>query len=158
VRGILLAIDDSECSLRAIEYCGRQFSGLPGLSLVLLHVLPNLPPRFWDPGHLLDRQEQEGRKKIVEGWIEHQKTIIEPMFQAAISALTKWGIEAEGISTKTVYDSTDIAASILEQARDGQYLTLVLGRCSSGRGGFSMGSTTSRIINRALGLAICVVD
>lgn len=159
MRNILVAVDGSECSFRAVEYCAFQFNGLSDLSIVLFHVLPNLPPRFWDPGHILDSAEQEGRRQIVENWIDAQKAATEPIFQSALAMLTGRGIEPDRIRAKTVYDSTDVAGSILEEAKSGQYLTLVLGRTGSSRtGGFSMGSTTSRIFNRGAGIAVCVVE
>jgi nucleotide-binding universal stress UspA family protein len=159
MRNILVAVDGSECSFRAVEYCGRQFSGLADLSIVLFHVMPNLPPWFWDQGHIPDEGESEGRREIVERWIGDQKRVIEPMFQSAIDMLVERGIEADRISTKTIYDSTDAAGSIVEEASVGWYLTLVIGRCGSSRvGGFFTGSTTARIINRGAGLAICVVE
>jgi nucleotide-binding universal stress UspA family protein len=159
VRNVLVAVDGSEPSFRAVEYCARQFGGLSDLSITLLHVLPNLPPRFWDPGHILDSGEQEGRRQIVESWIEEQKAATEPMFQAALAVLTRYGIEPDRIRAKTVYDSTDVAGSIIEEVEKGQYLTLILGRKGSSRtGGFSMGSTTSRILNRGAKVAVSVVE
>ena len=126
MRSVLLALDGSECSFRAVDYCGYQFSGLADLSLVLFHVMSNLPPWFWDPGHLPDDREREGRKEIAEKWIEEQKQAIEPVFQSAVDRLTELGIVPERVRRKTIYDSTDVAGSILEEAKDGRYLTLVL--------------------------------
>ena len=62
MRKILLAIDGSACSSRAVAYCGKQFAGVPDLSVALLHVLPNLPAQFWDDGHILSEQEKEARE------------------------------------------------------------------------------------------------
>ena len=159
MRRILVAIDGSECASRAIEYCGKQFSGLADLSFTLFHVLPNLPPRFWDDGHILNQEEREARQRVINKWLENQKLATEPMFRNAIELLEQKGIQPERIETKTIYDSTDVAKSILEEARDGGYLTLVLGRCGFSRvGEVFLGSTTSRIINQGAGLAICVVE
>ncbi len=159
MRKVLVGIDGSECGFRAVEYCGRQFSGLDDLSIVLLHVMPNLPPRFWDPGHIFSGEELKGRAELMEKWLESQKQAVEPMFQTAVAILDRRGIEADRIRTKAIYDSTDVAESMLEEARTGQYLTLVIGRCASPRAGeFFLGSTTSRIINRGAGLAVCVVE
>ncbi len=159
MRKILVAIDGSECASRAIEYCGKQFSGMSDLSLILFHVLPNIPPRFWDDGHILTKEEKEARLGVVNKWLENQKLATEPMFRGAIEVLTRGGIHPDRIETKTIYDSTDAAASILEEARDGGYLTLVLGRCGfSWIGERLLGSTTSRIIQQGAGLAICVVE
>ena len=159
MRKILLAIDSSPCSSRAVAYCGKQFAGLPDLSVALFHVLPNLPPRFWDDGHILSEQEKEAREKVVARWLENRKLAAEPMFRAAMEELEQSGIRPEQMERKIIYDSTDVTTSILEEARDGGYLTLVLGRCGpSGVGERLLGSTTSRIIQQGAGLAICVVE
>ena len=47
---MLIAIDGSNCSLRAIEYAGRQFSGVSDLQITLIHVLPYPPAPLWDEG------------------------------------------------------------------------------------------------------------
>ena len=159
MRRILVAIDGPEGASRAIEYCGKQFSGLVDLSLTLFHVLPNLPPRLWDDGHILNQEEREARQRVVNTWLENRKLLTEPMFRNAIELLKQKGIHPEQIETKTIEDSTDVTTSILEEARNGGYLTLVLGRCDFSRvREFFLGSTTSRIINQGAGLAICVVE
>lgn len=159
MRRILVAIDGSGCASRAIKYCGEQFSGMTDLSLTLLHVLPNLPPRFWDDGHLLSKEEKEARQAVVAKWLANQKLATEPMLQGAVKDLTQRGIHPEQIETRIIYDSSDAATSILEEAKEGGYLTLVLGRCGFSRiGERLMGSTTSRIIQEGAGLAICIVE
>ena len=129
------------------------------LSLTLFHVLPNLPPRFWDDGHLLSSEEKEARHQVVSRWIENRKVALEPMFRSATEDLTQRGVHPDQIETKVIYDSADAATSILEEAMDGGYLTLVLGRCGFSRlGERLLGSTTSKIIQRGAGQAICVVE
>ena len=159
MRKILVAIDGSEGASRAVGYCGKQFSGMSDLSLTLFHVLPNLPIQFWEEGHILTGKENEARQGLMDKWLRNQKLAMEPMFQSAIETLTRAGIDRERIETKTVYDSTNEATSILEEARDGGYLTLVLGRYGlSWIDEHVLGSVTGRIIHRGAGLAICVVE
>ncbi|MGD0663418.1 MAG: universal stress protein [Syntrophorhabdales bacterium] len=159
MRRILVAIDGSKHSSRVIEYCGKQFSGMSDLSLTLFHVLPNLPARFWEEGHLLTKREMTARRVVADKWLINEKLATEPMFQSAIETLTRAGIPQEQIETKTIPDSTNEVTSILEEARDGGYLTLVLGRYGlSWVDEHVLGSTTIRIIHRGAGLAICVVE
>jgi nucleotide-binding universal stress UspA family protein len=159
MRRILVAIDGSKHSSRVIEYCGKQFSGMIDLSLTLFHVLPNLPPRFWDDGHILTKKEKDARQEVVDKWLENRKLATEPMLSNAIEGLTQAGIHREQIETKTIPDSTNEVTSILEEARDGGYLTLVMGRYGlSWIDEHVLGSTTGKIIHRGAGLAICVVE
>ena len=160
MRKILVAITGSDKRVsRTVEYCGKQFSGMSDLSLTLLHVLPNLPPSFWNDGHILTKEERRARQGVVDKWLENQRLATEPMFQSAIEILTREDIKPEQIETKIIYDSTDPATSILEEAKDGGYLTLVLGRSHTSRvGELLLGSTTIKIIHRGAGLAICLVE
>jgi nucleotide-binding universal stress UspA family protein len=159
MRRILVAIDGSKHSFRVIEYCGKQFSGMSDLSLTLFHVLPNLPTRFWDDGHILTKKEKEARQRVVNKWMENQKLATEPMLRDAMEGLTRACIPQEQIETKTIPHSTNEVTSILEEARDGGYLTLVLGRYGlSWIDEHVLGSTTGKIIHRGAGLAICVVE
>ena len=159
MRKILVAITGSKRSLKTIEYCGRQFSGMSDLSLTLLHVLPGVPALFWDDGHILSEGEKAERRRVVEKWLENKKLATQPMFRSAMEILTKEGIKPEQIETKTIDDAADPATGILEEARNGGYLTLVIGRSASSRvAELLLGNTTISIIHRGAGLAICVVE
>lgn len=159
MRDLLVAFDGSECAFTAVDYVGKQFSGLKDIKITLFYVLPNLPPYFWDDGHILSPSEREERKRVVEKWLSNQGLKMEPLFAKARQMLLDRGINANQIETKTKSDVADVAESILEEARTGEYFTLVVGRCGfSHRDKLFTGSTTTSIINRGAGLAICVVE
>jgi nucleotide-binding universal stress UspA family protein len=159
MKKMLLAVDGSESSLRAVEYAGNQFSGLSDILITLLHVLPYPPAPLWDDGHIPTREEKEERQRGIEGWLAGQRAKSEPMFDKVINILTRHGIALKQIEKKTISDSIDIADSILEEARDGGYQTLVLGRRGlSPVKKFLMGSVTAKIITHGAGVAVCVVE
>ncbi len=159
MRNLLVAIDGSECAFNAVDYVGRQFSGINDLNITLLHVLPYPPAPLWDDGHILSREEKESREKVITTWLNNQKSKVEPIFKKATDILTGEGLKQHQIKTKSISDSIDIAGSILEEARDGGYQTLVLGRCGlSPSKKFLMGSITTKIVNHGAGIAICVVE
>lgn len=159
MRNLLVAFDGSECGFSAVDYVGMQFSGMSDIKVTLFHVLPNLPPYFWDDGHILSQGEREERKKVVEKWLSNQRLRMEPLFVKARQMLLDRGMSADQVETKTKSDVANVAESILEEARTGGYLTLVVGRCGfSHKERYFTGSTTTAIINRGAGLAICVVE
>jgi nucleotide-binding universal stress UspA family protein len=159
VNRMLIAIDGSECSKGAVEYVGRQFSSNRDLRISLLHVLPYPPAPFWDDGHILSEGEKTLRNQVIEKWLANQRAKLDPLFKEAVELLISLGIKPEQIEKKSISDSTDVAESILEEARDGGYQTLVLGRCGlSASKRFLMGSVTTKIINHGAGIAICVVE
>ena len=156
---MLVAIDGSQCSMRAVDYAGRQFSGNRDLRVTLLHVLPYPPAPFWDDGHILSEQEKAARNSVIEKWLVNQRAKLEPLFKEAVELLIGQGIGPEQIEKKSISDSTDVAESILEEARDGGYQTLILGRCGlSASKRFLMGSVTTKIVNNGSGIAICIVE
>ena len=159
MKKILVAVDGSEGSVGAVEYVGSQYSGMTDLQITLLHVLPYPPAPLWDDGHIPDREEKTERDKAIDRWLLHQRVKAESIFSKAIETLTVRNIAPDKIMKKTISDSTDVADSILEQARDGGYQTLVVGRRGLSRvSRVFMGSVTTKIINHGAGVAVCVVE
>jgi nucleotide-binding universal stress UspA family protein len=159
MKKMLIAIDDSPNASRAVEYVAQQFAGTGDLEIGLVHVLPNLPAIFWDEGHILSTEEKLDRKKVVDKWLAGQKVRMEPVFKKAIDALTSKGIDRRQITMKSLSDSTDVAESILEEAKDGGYQTIVVARRGIVSGNhLLMGSVTSKIITLGSGVAVTIVE
>ncbi len=159
MKKMLIAIDDSPNASRAVEYVAQQFAGTGDLEIELVHVLPNLPAIFWDEGHILSTEEKQDRKKVVDKWLVDRKAKMAPVFKKAIAALTGRGLSAGQITTKSLSDSTDVAESILEEAKDGGYQTIVMGRrgIASGKNPL-IGSITGKIVSQGSGVAITIVE
>ncbi len=153
MKKMLIALDDTASAMRAVEYAGRQFAGIGDLEIALVHVLPNLPALFWDEGHILSDEEKKERKKVVEKWIASQKAKMEPVFRKASEILWKAGMT---VHQKFISDSLDVSQSILEEAKDGAYQTLVVGRCNH-PARHLLGSVSGKIVSHGSGLAVAVV-
>ena len=159
MKKMLIAIDDSLNATKAVEYVAQQFAGAGDLEIELVYVLPNLPAMFWDEGHILSEEEKQDRKKVVDKWIADRKAKMAPLFKKFIDALANKGIKPQQITTKSVSDSTDVAESILEEAKDGGYQTIVVGRRSSASGKHPLiGSVSSKIIAQGSGVAVTIVE
>ncbi|MEW6587103.1 MAG: universal stress protein [Nitrospirota bacterium] len=156
---ILVAIEDSEGSLRAVDFTGEYFSRLPDVQVTLFHVLQNMPAEFWDDGHFLSDEERRKREEVVEKWIANRRAIIEPFFQKAVKLLVEKGMKSDRIMTKAVSITDDPADGILSEAADGSHHVLVLARhrYSKAKRVF-MGSVTGRVVDRAAGITVCVVE
>jgi nucleotide-binding universal stress UspA family protein len=155
---ILIAVDGSDSSMKAVRYAGRQFMWKEDMNVTILHVLPYPPAPLWDDGHIPEGAEKEARDKAIERWLQNERRKFELFFTTAVEALAGAGVAAERIETRTISDSTDAAASILEAARDGGYETLVLGRRGlSASKRFLLGSVTSKIVDHCSGITLCVV-
>lgn len=73
MKKILIAIDNSAGSLKALDYVGRQFSRRKDVQITLYHVLLGEPPEFWDDGHILTEEEKKARKDVIEKWSANKK-------------------------------------------------------------------------------------
>lgn len=157
MKKMLIALDDSTAAMRAVEYAGRQFGGNGDIEVGLVHVLPNLPAIFWDEGHILSEEEKKDRKKVVDKWIADRKAKMEPVFRRASEVLAKSGIKAGQVRAKSISDSTDVALSILEEAKDAGYQTIIVGRCDRSSKHL-LGSVSGKIVNLGAGVAVIVVE
>lgn len=156
-RNVLIAFDGTESAFKAVEYVGAQFSGLTDMMITLFYVVPNIPPQFWDDGHILTQQEKEERQGVIDKWFENQKKVMEPYFEKARERLADHFHFGSGqVEGKMKSDVTSIAEAILEETRSGRYRTLVLGR----RGGLPVlaGGLSTDVLHKGAGLAVCVVE
>lgn len=156
-RNILIAFDGTESAFKAVEYVGAQFSGLTDMRITLFYVVPNIPPQFWDDGHILTPQEKQERQGVIDKWFENQKKVMEPYFEKARERLVDYfHFDAKQVEGKMKSDVTSVAEAIVEETRSGEYRTLILGR----RGGLPVlaGGLSTDVLHRGAGLAVCIVE
>jgi nucleotide-binding universal stress UspA family protein len=159
MKKILIAVDGSESSFKAVAYASVQFAGISDLHITLFHVLQGLPPEFWDAGHIFSDAENVAKKKLVDKWLANQKQQFEPDMQKAREMLTRQGIKPEQIDITYVCEPIAMVPEcILAEAQKGSYQTLVIGRCGKHHvKHLLLGDTASNVVNYGTGLAICVV-
>ena len=159
MRKMLIGIHDKNCSLRAVSYVMKQYPKGQDLDVTFVHVLPNLPAMYWDDGHLLNSREKQERKKVVDTLTARQREYIEPIIEGAMGELVKKGFARERVRMKFVLGSADVADSLLDEAAAMKCDTVVIGRCGIADGKHLIaGGTVSKLIHKAVGLAICVVQ
>lgn len=160
MKKILVAIDESENALKAVDFSGRLFSGMGDVQITLFHILPDFPPAFWDDGHILNAAEKAARQEVIGKWQSNQQLKLEPIFKKATERLENSGFNKNQITTKSVVETLDVVADcILEEARTGGYQMLVMGRHGySKTKRLIMGSVTNAVISHGSGLAVCIVE
>jgi nucleotide-binding universal stress UspA family protein len=160
MKKILVAIDESEYALKAVDFAATLLGGSGDVQITLFHVLPDIPPMFWDDGHILDEQERASRDQVIGKWKENQQLKLGPIFNKATELLEKRGVKKDRIETKSQVESLDIVADcIVKEARAGGYQMLVMGRHGySKTKRLIMGSVTNMVITNGAGLAVCVVE
>jgi nucleotide-binding universal stress UspA family protein len=114
---ILVAVDEMESSLLAVEYVGQVTSGLKTVSICLLHVYPEPPPDFFVKGGLIEEYQSQ---RIARA---------ERIFQRGLEILVSGGIKREAIYCTThMAEGKTISHTVLEVQRSGDFGTVVTGK------------------------------
>ena len=144
---ILLAVDGSENSRRAVDYVGS-IAAETKAEFTLFHVVRRFS--FLDDYTLQDHE--------VEGFWEEVKKDIPRMFRFYKTNLERAGVDGARISTRANLDSDSRAIDILQEAREGNYGTIVMGRRGLSKvRQFLMGRVSNKVLQRAEKFAVWLV-
>jgi nucleotide-binding universal stress UspA family protein len=131
---ILLAIEDSEASMKAVAYVAEMVRGNEAIHICLFHALPPIPPRLLEFGGTEDPQKEQTLqtelKSVQTEWIEKAKNAVQPSIMRARAILQDHSISESQISTHfshTVH-KLDIVREILNAAKQSHCGTVVVGR------------------------------
>ena len=144
---ILLAADSSESSMRAAEHLSFMAGQSPDVRITLFHVVieGSAPGAFIVDGFTDDFVMEEDRH-----YIEDFHARARQMFKDA-------GISEDRIEIKEVWRSGNVGSAIVEEAKKGDYGTVVVGRQGVNRA-FFMGSVSKYVLNRTEGRTLWVVS
>ncbi len=154
-KNILIAFDDSENSMRAVEAVSVSFtkdhkvtifSVIPDTLSVCSMYSPELVPYF---------KEQQGLFCAME---EKNKELLKTAQERAKDRLVKQGFLPENIRLKIEPIQKGVARDIAHEAQSG-YSTVVLGRRGlSGIKEFFLGSVSQKVVNLSKNISVLVVD
>jgi nucleotide-binding universal stress UspA family protein len=146
---ILLAVDGSENSRKAVDYVGSFAAGTE-VELSLYYVV-----RSFGLGFLEDFSMRE---EVIEDFVEEAEMNVQRMFRSYGERLEKAGVAPARISTKYTLQSHSRAVDIIREAKDGDYGTIVMGRRGLSKvREFLMGRVTNKVLSRAEGFAVWIV-
>jgi nucleotide-binding universal stress UspA family protein len=156
---LLVPIDGSEGAVRAVEYVARTFGHTPGVKVKLIHILPGVPPSWWDDGHILNDEERQTREQVIADWEKHLEKQWQGILAQARNKLKEAGIPPKAISAKFQPQFNDVAEDLLEAAEVEGYTTIVMGRRGlTGAASFFLGSVSQKVVHHARNLAVIIVD
>src|SRR5262247_2742208 len=131
---ILIAIDDSEASYRAVPYVGSIMRGGEGFRVCLLHALPPLPRELLEFGGSEEPQQEEQEEACLKTeqarWIEAVAQAAEPVFTHAKHILREARVPEDAVETQIVdtANAQDTVHDILDTAHARHCGTVVVGR------------------------------
>jgi hypothetical protein len=133
---MLIVVDESAASERAVKYVGKFVGKRRGFHICLVQVLPPLPPRLLEHGGAeipaKEAQLEAELKSEQRRWISHAKKRLQKVLDKARVILRKAGIPAAAMQTLFCEpeEGPYAAESILNMARECRSLTVVVGRKS----------------------------
>ena len=152
---VLVAIDDSENAVRAVEFIAHSFS--TDNQITLFNVItdtaalcemnsPELTPYF---------KSQQSSFCVLE---EKKKELVNHAVQKAKNILMDAGFDENNITVKSGVKKSGVARDIVKEAKSG-YNVIVMGRRGvSGIKEFILGSVSQKVFNLAKDISVLVVN
>src|SRR5215831_11776063 len=116
-KNILIAVDDSEASYRAVAYVGRIIGGREDFWVCLLHASPPLPRELLECGDSSDPQHEAQEDAPISAgqsrWIEAVVHAAEPIFTRAKRILHEAQVPADAVATQ-ITDTVNTHDTVLD--------------------------------------------
>jgi nucleotide-binding universal stress UspA family protein len=153
---VLVNLVGAAISRRVMEHTVRYFSDLEKAKFTFFHVIPHLPPKYWDHGHMLN--EEDFQEKIAQ-WMKEYTHSVKEIAHEGRERLIKAGVPEQNVVVKIQAQERGIARDILAQLEEGNYGILVMGRKGiKDISQFALGSKTSKLLQAAHTLITCLVN
>lgn len=161
-KNILIAIDDSDESIRAVHYVGALLREAQDVKVTLFHVLNPMPRELMEHGGSEDPETEdhlgEQLRKDQEEWVRTEGAIEYPILVKALERLGQTGFPIDRVTLKFGH-ARDIADTIVDEARAGGYGTIVVTRHGpAGTKRFFSSSITDRLLRDLSGVALWVME
>jgi nucleotide-binding universal stress UspA family protein len=147
---MMMAVDGSEASLRAVDHLSFMLGGNEEITVTLFHVTPML--KSYCPIDF-DEKESDAGKILVRG----ASRCVDGFFSHARQKFTEAGIRDDQVELKVVKRTMDVGKAIVDQIREEDYGTVIVGRRGADEA-FFMGSVSRYVLDRTHGRALWVVS
>ncbi|UCD87549.1 MAG: universal stress protein [Desulfobacterales bacterium] len=153
---ILVAVDESKNSMKAVDYVARSMQ--PTGTVTLFSVIPDATAACDLDGPSLTPLFRKSRKAFCA--IEDtKKDHLKAFMEKAKKVLVEAGYPSKNVTIKIRKKKTGIARDILKEAQRGKYTTVVIGRRGlSSVKQFLFGSISNKVVQLAKDVSVIVVD
>jgi nucleotide-binding universal stress UspA family protein len=143
---ILIAVDQTDTSIKALTYAAEILKEVPEVSFCLLHIYPEPPPNYYSRGGSLADYQKEKLAKA------------ETVFLESRTLLQRYGLEERISTLSKMADHATISQTILEVQAEGGYGTVVVGKRGVSKAEeFLFGSISNGIVHSCKDFAVWVV-
>jgi nucleotide-binding universal stress UspA family protein len=145
---LLIAVDETDGSRRAVLYVADFLGGFPGFTVTLLSIIPDPESDFFD-------SEAE-----MNEWLKKELDTTNKMLENYRQVLVQSGFPEDKVRYRAcVGESKSMSDAILETRCDLTCCTVVVGRHHKTKAEeFLFGSTSNRLIHEAKNCAVWVVE
>ena len=147
---ILVAVDGSENSLKAVDHLARMMAKNTDVKITFFHVTPRL--KDFCPVDFEETRSEALEEIIRQG----DKECIDQFFLHANKRLTEAGIRENQIHVKVAEGVFRVGKAVQDEYRQGNFGTLVVGRRGMNKKFFT-GSASRYLVNQFSGGALWVV-
>jgi nucleotide-binding universal stress UspA family protein len=147
---IMIAVDGSESSLKAVDHLSFMAAGNADIAITIFHVVP----KFSDFCPIKIEEPTDTFEKIL---IQGDKRCIDHFYALALQRFKDAGFQDSQIHLKTAECMYNIGSAIVEEAKAGDYGTVVVGRRGGGNA-FFMGSVSRSVLGKSANCALWVVS
>jgi nucleotide-binding universal stress UspA family protein len=147
---ILVAIDGSRDSLRAVDHVGFMMSGSKQVNVTLIHVT-NTARNYCEID--LDEELDSEFAQIIE---KKDRACVDQFYPQAMEKFAQMGISKDQVAVQTIEGTRRIGHNVVEYAEQNNFDTLVIGRRGINKA-FFMGSVSRQIIGQVSDATVWVV-
>ena len=155
--GVLLAVDGSQNTLRALDHVLRMVGANPELRLTFFHVPANLKycEIVLETGRAYD--VAMGKPHLQESILDDDNRRMKAFYDKAYERIKAAGLDKSRIRIKSRVWGYDIATAVIDEAIAGQHGTIVVGRRGERKAFFS-GQIAARLLQKVSDQALWVVS
>ncbi len=158
-RKALVAMEGSPESRELSQYCADLIASCPGFSFTFLHLMPPVPPTFWDDGHILGDSELKGRQTRIDKWKTEWREKVEKYMAEGRDLLVGKGVSQDRMESMVLPTREGIARDLLNEISEHKFHVVVMGKKSfHERKPFLMGSHAAKVLQNAKATILCLVD
>lgn len=156
---VLVALVGAPISRRVMEHAAQHFGHLKDSKFTFFHVVPPVPPVYWDDTRIFEEQEREERDAQKDSWMQDYADRVEEFAAEGKKRLVSAGVPAENIVFKVKPTKKGMAGDILMELEQGNYGILAIGRKGSREiSPFRVGSIANKLLHNAQRCVVCLVN
>lgn len=158
-RKVLIAMAGEPDSRALTSYTAEFLAPIPHLQYTFFHIMPPVPPTFWDDGHILQPAEQKDREKRIEKWRSEWTRGVDRCMDEASRSVAQQGVPTQNVVKRIVQTKEGVARDLLNEIVREEYQLVVMGKRSfHERKPFLMGSHANKILQNIQRAILCLID